>query len=291
MATPHPELTPSPAAGVAPAESDPVAQTLALLQPWIDYVPKRQRRLGFFIFLAFLIQISAFFFIRIATTRAELSHQPHTHVTVENPQSFALDGQQPDDIFWGRLTDPRLFLLPLPSQSNLTVDESALNIDSNLGSGQLPTPATAADFQFVHPVITPLEQQVSEAMRPPRQSFAYQEPPPSIATKTTWQWEDALARRQPTGVPDLPATISDTDLNPTILSVAVDPSGAIEHAFIDQSCGSGRLDLDQQALLAARKIRFQPTDQPGLLWGRITVFWLYSPKPPEIVVPTPPSGP
>jgi TonB family protein len=291
MATPNPELTTSPVAGAAPTESDPVAQTLALLQPWIDYVPKRQRRLGLFIFLAFLLQISAFFFIRIDTTRAELRHQSHAHVTVENPQSAAIAGQEPGDVFWDRLTDPRLFLLPLPSRPNLTVDESVLDIDSSVGSRPLPPAATPGDFQFAHPVVTPLPQQVTEAMRPPRQPFAYRETPPSIAAKTTWRWEDALARRQPTGVPELPSPVSDTDLAPTELNVAVNPGGTVEHVFIEQSCGSGRLDLDQQAVQAARKIRFHSSDQPGLLWGRITVFWYYSPKPPEIVVPTPPSGP
>jgi len=292
MATQTQETTSPPVAGAAPAESDPVAQTLALLQPWIDYVPKRQRRLGLFIFLAFLLQISAFFFIRIDTTRAELSHPSHAHVTVENPQSDAIAGQQqPGDAFWDSLTDPRLFLFPLPSRPNLTIDESALGLGSNQASGPLPPAAAPGDFQFAHPVVTPLEQQVSEAMRPPRQPFVYQETPPPIAAKTTWQWEDALARRQPTGAPDLPSPISDTDLSPTELNVAIDPGGAVEHVMVEQSCGGGRLDLDQQAVLAARKIRFQSSDQPGLLWGRITVFWHYSPKPPEIVVPTPPSGP
>jgi hypothetical protein len=291
MATQNPELTASPVAGAAPIGSDPVAQTLALLQPWIDYVPKRQRRLGLFIFLALLLHLSVFFFIRIDTTRAELRHQSHTHVTVENLPSSAVAGQPPDGAFWDSLTDPRLFLLPQPSQANLTVDESALNVDSNISSRQLPPAATPGDFQFAHPVVTPLEQQVAEAMWPPRQTFVYQETPPSIAAKTTWQWEDALARRQPSGAPDLPPTVSDTDLHPTELSVAVNPSGAVEQVFIEQSCGGGRVDLDQQAALAARKIRFHSTDQPGLLWGRITVFWLYSPKPPEVVVPTPPSGP
>jgi hypothetical protein len=130
-------------------------------------------------------------------------------------------------------------------------------------------------------------------MRPPRQPFFYDETPPAIAAQTTWRWDGALAERQPAGPPDLPSPISDTDLSPTVLRVAVGPGGAVEHVLVEQSCGgldaSIAKDLDQQAVLAARKIRFKPTDQPGLLWGRITVFWRYLAKPSEEVVPTPPS--
>jgi len=289
MATQTPELPASPPPGAAVPESDPVAQTLALLQPWIDYVPKQQRRLGIFIFLAFLAHVAAFFFIRIDTTRAELRHQTRTHVTVESPQTTSLEGQPADD-FWDHLADPRIFLLPQQPLASLSSDEPALDFIA-IGSPELPSPAPPEDYQFIRQVVTPLEQQAEEAMRPPRQPFFYEETPPALAAKTTSQWDDVLARRQPSGLPDLLSPISDTDLNPTELRVAIGADGAVEHVLVEQSCGSGRLDLDQQAVLAARKIRFRATDQHGLTWGRLTVFWRYSAKPREEVVPTPPSGP
>ena len=277
------------------AASDPVAQTLALLQPWIDYVPQQQRRLGLFIFLALLLHLAIFFFIRIDTTRGELRHEARTHVTVEYPQAVALDGEPGGGDFWDRLTDPRLFLLPLNPLADLASDEPPLDLNSNLGSRELPSAAAPEDYRAARPAVTPLEQRVEEAMRPPRQPFFYDETPPAIAASTTWRWDAALDGRQPVGVPALPSPVSDTDLSPTVLRVAVAPSGAIEHVFVDQSCGdlgaSVATGLDQQAAVAARKIRFKPTDAPGLLWGRMTVFWRYSAKPREEVVPTPPSGP
>jgi len=278
----------------ATSASDPVAQTLALLQPWIDYVPQQQRRLGLFICLALMVHLATFFFIRIDTTRAELRHQTRTHVTVEYPQALSVNGR-PGDEFWDRLTDPRLFLLPLSPLASLASEEPPLDLNSNIGSKELPPPAPPENYRAALPIVTPLEQRVGEAMRPPRQPFSYDETPPAIATKTTWQWDDALGERQPAGLPDLPSPVSDTDLSPTKLRVAVDPGGAVEHVLIEQSCGdlgaSIAKDLDQQAVRAARKIRFKSTDQPGLLWGRITVFWRYSAKPREEVQPTPPSGP
>ena len=284
---------PSPA---HPASSvpDPVAQTLALLQPWIDYVPRQQRRLGLFIFLALLAHLTAFIFIRIDTTRAELQHQTRTHVTVEYPQAVAVSGE-PGDLFWDRLTDPRLFLLPLNPRASLASDEPPLDLNSNLGTRELPPAAAPEDYRTARPIVTPLEQQVEEAMRPPRQPFFYDETPVVVAAKTAWRCDNALAERQPAGLPDLPSPISDTDLSPTELRVAVGSGGAVEHVLIEHSCGdlgaSIAKDLDQQAVLAARKIRFKPTDQPGLLWGTLTVFWRYSAKPREEVVPTPPSAP
>src|SRR5471030_114792 len=156
MANPSPE---HPAVSAA----DPVAQTLALLQPWIDYVPQQQRRLGLFIFLALLVHVATFFFIRIDTTRAELRHQTRTHVTVEYPQAVAVNGE-PGDQFWDRLTDPRLFLLPLNPLAGVTSDEPPLDLNSNLGSGELPSPAPPEDYRAARLVVTPLEQRVGEAM-------------------------------------------------------------------------------------------------------------------------------
>lgn len=272
--------------------SDPVAHTLALLQPWINYVPQQQRRLGLFIFLALMIHLATFFFIRIDTTRAELRHQTRTHVTVDYPQAIAVNGEPGDDL-WGHLTDPRLFLLPLNPLASLSTDEPPTDLNSNLGSTELPPPALPEDYQTALPIVTPLDQRVAEAMRPPRQSFSYDEAPPVLAAKTAMRWDDALAGRQPAGLPDLPSPISDTDLSPTVLRVAVDPEGAVQHVLVEESCGtlgaSVAKDLDQQAVLAAKKIRFKPTDQPGLLWGFVTVFWRYSAMPREEVVPTPPT--
>lgn len=280
------------ASDAAPPGVDPVAQTLALLQPWIDYIPQQQRRLGLFIFLAFLAHLTAFFFITIDTTRAELRHQLRPHVAFENLPTASVTGQQPADNFWDQLNDPRLFLLPQHPLASLSSNGPAFDLmagSANIGSSELPPTAPPEDFQFAHPVNPPLEQRAEDAMNPPRQSFSYDEQTPAIAPKTTWQWDDALAPRQPAGLPDLPSPISNTDLNPTQMRIAVGPGGAVEHVLVEES--SGKLELDQQAVLAARKIRFLSTDQSGLLWGRITVFWHYSAQPREEVVPTPPSGP
>jgi len=277
-----------------PSAHDTVAQTLVLLQPWINFVPQQQRRLGLFIFIALLLHMAAFYFIRIDTTRAELRHQARTHVTFESPQAIAVNGQAAEDI-WDRLTDPRLFLLPLNSPASVLADELPSDLNSSLASGELPPAVAPEDYRAARPAVRPLEQRVGEAMRPPRQPFAYDEKPPVLATRTMWQWDDTLAQRQPTGLPSLSSPISDTDLSPTQLRVAVGPDGAVEHVMVEQSSGgfgaSIAKDLDQQAALAAAKIRFLPADQPGLTWGRVTVFWHYSGKPREEVLPTPPSAP
>jgi TonB family protein len=290
MATTTP--VPPAASNAGPPEADPVAQTLALIRPWIDYVPPQQRRLGLFIFFALLAHLTVFFFITIDTTRAELRHQLRPHVTVEDMQSQSVSGSQPGDDFWDKLNDPRLYLLPQPSQMSVAANKQALDfiaMGDNLGSSDLPPSAPPEGVQFIHPVNPPLDQQVEESMVPTRQPFTYSETPPAILPNTAWQWDAALATRQPAGFPELPSPISDTDLNPTQMRIAVGPGGEVEHVLVEQSCGKAQ--LDQQAALAARKIRFRSTDQTGLLWGQITVFWHYAAKPLEEVVPTPPSTP
>ena len=288
MATKTPELTASPTGAAA---SDPVTHTMALLQPWINYVPKRQRRLGLFIFIALLVHFAVIHFIRIDAIRAELRHQARIHVMVDTPRPLVQEGAA-DDLFLDRLTDPRLFILPLElltdhSSIGPQVDFSAIN--ENIGSQDMPQPVAAEGYHFVQESLPSLEQSVQAAMVPLRQPFAYEEAPPPIAAETFWQWGDTLAQRKPLSVPRLPSPVSDTDLTPTQLRIAVNADGTVEHVLVEQNCGSDRLDLDQQAVLAARKVRFQSSDQPGLLWGRLTIFWHYAPKPREEVAPTPPS--
>lgn len=262
---------------------------MAMLEPWIDLVPKQQRRLGIFIFIALLVHVAMFFFIRIDSTRAELRHTPRVHVTVENPPSLSQEASAGDG-FWDRLTDPRVFILPIGSTAGLATAMPPIelgNMNAGFGPRPLPDPAPAEDYQFGREVVLPLEQRAAEAVNPTRQPFTYRTAAPAIIPRTTWQWDAALVSLTPSAVPELPSPISDTDLSPTQLRVAVRADGSVEHAFVEQSCGSGRLDLDQQAVLAARKIRFKPGDRPDLTWGRITVFWNYTAKPREEVVPTP----
>jgi TonB family protein len=276
----------------APAPHDPVAQTLALLQPWIEYVPQQQRRLGLFICLALAIHAATFFFLTIDNSVAEMRRQVHTYVSVD-PPSFTSGSGATADAYWDQLTDPRLFILPQGPQGDLASEIPSIPLGSPVSPGVMPQPALPEIYRAAQSAVSPLDQRVALAMTPPRRPFPYDETPPVIAPKTSWQWDDILTQRHPTGVADLPSPVSDTDLSPTKLRIAVDPSGAVQEVLIEQGSGdrgaSIAKDLDQQAVLAARKLHFAPMDQPGLQWGRITIFWKYSAQPREEVVPTPPA--
>jgi TonB family protein len=268
-----------PAAATAP---DAVTQTLALLQPWIDFVPPRQRRLGLFIVAALLIHLAVFFVVQIDATRPEFQHQARTHVTMENPASVAA-GITSDAIL-DRLADPRLFLLPVFPAAPPLRAEMPQDVGGNLGSDEWPTAAPAPDYPLVRAQAPTLAEQASAAMLPPREPFVYvHAPAPPASTK--WQWDDALASRQPAGMAALASPVSDTELKPTQLRVAVDASGAVRDVLLEAT--SQMPELDQAAALAARKVRFRPGDQPGLTWGRLTVFWRPTAPPAEEVVPTP----
>jgi TonB family protein len=277
-----------PAASPPAGEGEnPVAHTLALLQPWIEFVPKQQRRLGIFIFLALLAHLALFFFIRIDTTRAELQRQARTHVTVENTTVQAGSS----DAFWDRLTDPRLFLLPMTPLADLSPGAAALDLSAitpRLDTQALPPAAPAGVYEVAPATAPSVTEEVQEAMIPPRVPFSYGEAAPAVAAKTTLQWDAALAQRGPVGAPDLSSPVSDTDLSPTELRVAVDGGGTVQHVLLEESCQNP--ELDQQAILAARKTRFSSAQQPGLAWGRLTVFWHYAAQPREETAPTPASS-
>jgi hypothetical protein len=288
----NPPASPAPQTHAARGGHDPVAHTLALLQPWIDYVPQQQRRLGLFICLALAVHAAICLFLVIDMSVAQMRHESRLYVSVANPQALGVGGQVANP-FWDSLTDPRVFLRPMTSSADVALDMPPLASDTSLSSGAPPPPVAPETYRAAPPAVSPLEQQVAAAMNPPRQPFAYDQTPIPMAANTTWQWDETIARRHPVGAPDLPSPVSDTDLSPTKLRVAIDPSGTVQHVLIDQ--GSGELgasmakDIDQQAVDAARKIRFDPVGAPGLEWGRITIFWRYSAKPREDVQPTPPA--
>ncbi len=93
--------------------------------------------------------------------------------------------------------------------------------------------------------------------------------------------------------PDLPTLVSDTNITPTRLRIAVDARGTVDQVLVEPISNDLSApvagDMEAQAVDAARKIRFDPSTTPGLQWGRLTIFWNYAPKPREEVVPTPPA--
>jgi len=279
---------PQQAAAVHPHPHS-VADTLALLQPWIEFVPRQQRRLGIFICLALAIHIAAFFFISIEATRAELRPTVRTQLSMEETHPAA--GREEEDDFWDQLADPRLFVLPVTPPGRFSSgggaeapDLSALAIPT--GSPDWPAAAPAPGYDLLPAHTQPVSQAVAADMTPARQPFSYDESAPPPVTKTGWEWSRDLQARAPASMPDLPSPVVDTDLNPTELRVAVSPDGSVEHVLLEGSCL--RPELDQQAILAAAKIRFDPVSSPGPAWGRATIFWHAIAPPREAVEPTPP---
>ena len=277
-----------PSAFSTEAAPQAVTQTLARLHTWIDEVPPPQRRLGKFILIAALLHVAAFFFILIDNTPVELRHQVRTEVTLDNAAVGA--PESPDEAYWDQLTDPRLYVLPQPESTAEALPAAPFGPDLTAApSVALPAPAEIGSFPFLNQPLPSLAERVNDSLNPARQPFAYQEKPPPIAKATTWQWSDALANRAPAGVPQLPSPVSDTAIDPTRLRVAVTPDGTVSDVLLDQS--SQKPELDQQAILATQKIRFQPTGAPGLSWGLVTIAWYYTPKPQEVVPPPVPLAP
>jgi hypothetical protein len=265
----------------------------ALLEPWINFVPQQQRRLGLFICLALAVHAAICLFLVVDTSVSQLRHEPHLYVSLDYPHALAVSGQAPDQ-FWDQLTDPRVFLLSRNTPADLTAGLPPWMPSAAPGSAATPPPAPPETYREAQPAASPLEQQVAEAMEPPRQNFVYDETPLIMARQTTWQWDDALAQRHPTGAIELPTLTSDTNLTPTHLRVAVSPDGFVEHVLLEPISDDLSAPVDagfaQQAITAAQKVRFDPAATPGLQWGRITIFWNYAAKPREEVVPTPPAA-
>jgi hypothetical protein len=266
---------------------------MALLEPWINFVPQQQRRLGLFICLALAIHAGVCLFLVIDIAASQMRHAPHLYVSLDYPRAQAVSGDSPDS-FWDQLTDPRVFLVPHNDADDFDAVLPPLVPGTAPDSGAMPPPAPPETWREARPVAAPLEQRVAEALNPPRQTFVYDQTPVPMLRQSTWQWDDMLAQRHPAGAAGLPSLVSDTDLTPTRLRVAVNADGAVEHALLEPISDDLSTPVDaataQQAIAAARKIRFDPAATPGVQWGRVTIFWNYTPKPREEVVPTPPAA-
>jgi TonB family protein len=162
------------------------------------------------------------------------------------------------------------------------------DINSSLGTEEMPDPAAAPELAPASAPPLSLAQEVAGTMNPARQDFTYDEKAPPPPAQTLWQWDPAFAARLPKEVPQLPSPVSDTDVSPSELQVALAPDGTVEHALLENS--SQNPELDQQAILAVRRLRFRPVEGQGLTWGQVTVFWHATAPPAEVVVPTPPSS-
>ena len=210
----------------------------------------------------------AFFFILIDNTRPELRHQVRTSVTLDDAATATAGSA--DDAYWDKLTDPRLYVLPQPERAQPPLPALALEPGPiQLPPVPLPAPAEVASFPFLNQPLPTLAERVHVTLQPERQPFSYHEDPPPLVHHTTWQWGDSLADRAPANGPALPSPVSDTEINPTRLRVAIAPDGTVSDVLLDET--SKDPSLDQQAALAARKIRFQPTDALGLspgAWSR-----------------------
>jgi len=293
------KTTDSPATPPAPPGghhllSQPLAELhpMALLEPWINFVPQQQRRLGLFICLALALHAAVCLFLLIDLAAPQLHHEPHLYVSLDYPRAGAVSGESPGQ-FWDQLTDPRVFLVPRSSIADQAAELPPLLPGTSPDSGAMPAPAPPETYRAAHPAASPLDRQVAEAMNPPRQAFAYDQAPAPIVRQTTWQWDGTLAPRHPSGAARLPTLESDSNLTPTRLRVAVDPTGNVEHVLLepisDDLSTPVEADLAAQAAEAAQHLRFDPVATPGLQWGRVTIFWNYAPKPREEVVPTPPA--
>lgn len=296
MAKPPEPPEPPPAAphGSHHLLSQPLTEIhpMALIEPWINFVPQQQRRLGLFICLALAIHAAVCLFLVIDTSVAQMRHTAHLNVSVDNPMALAVNGQPPDQ-FWDEITDPRVFLLPRGSAADFAADMPPPTTSTPLASGGMPLPAPPETYRQVQPAVVPLEQRILEAMMPPRQPFVYDPTPQATTGRTTWKWDDALAQRHPVGVPDLPTLVSDTNITPTRVRIAISPRGTVDQVLVEPISNDLSApvagDMEAQAVDAARKIRFDAVATPGEQWGRLTIFWNYTPKPREEVVPTPPA--
>src|ERR1700679_127160 len=139
---PEPAPKPDPAAphGPPPPPRAGRLPPMAFPGPWVNLVPQQQRRLGLFICLALAIHAGICLFLIVDTSVARLRHEPHLYVSLDYPRALAVSGEAPDQ-FWDQLTDPRVFLQPRNTTTDLTTGLLPWMPSTAPGSDALPPAA------------------------------------------------------------------------------------------------------------------------------------------------------
>ena len=227
------------------------------------------------------MHVAAFFFISIDNTLPELRHGVRTEVTLDNAAGGTAEA--PEEAYFDMLNDPRLYVLPQPSAA-FAGARPIRSRPIELHPVAMPAPAEIGSFPFLNQPLPTLAQRVEQsaaagapAVSPTRKTRRPSpiSPPGSGARR----WPTA----RPLGCPPCRRRFPTRRSRPPGCASRIAPDGTVSDVMLDQS--SQQPDLDQQAILAARKVRFQPTDQPGLAWGEVTIAWYYTPKPQEVAPP------
>jgi hypothetical protein len=247
------------------------------LEPLLQVLPEEQRRLGFYLFLAFLAHLAAFIFIEINYPYFFTLPQSQFQITYHYP-GFKSNVQLNED-FLDQWRDPGDLILngSISGPPKEGPEAFPFTFESQKeGEYALAEPASSNDF--LSSDIAPLSARVEETLRPPLEPFNYPELSftPS-SPETTLGFSDSLQDRVPPGLPHFPhATIhSLNEAGVTILSLAIDGRGKASHVLVQQSCGQTELDL--LAIDIIRRALFENSAKNDLVWGTVTVFWRFDP--------------
>jgi len=247
-----------------------------------EAVPEEQRRLGILIFVALLGHVAAFCLLRITYPPTVTVGHPRTRVTL---MAAAPDGAESPRflgfVSWSSLNDPSAAIFP-PDLLATSNPAGNLPPDADVVP-RWPAPSTSetalaplsSALEILPDRLAPLPDRASAALVIPHEM-------PNLAAAltrlpvdhTVVQWGDALAARHPAewSLPAVPVRLlAESDV--TILRIAVDATGHVAHALVDESSGSS--EVDAIALDGIRQLRFAPAPGTSLQWGRATVFWRF----------------
>jgi TonB family protein len=244
------------------------------LQPLVQIVPPRQRRLGFFILAMLAVHGLAFYAVKVSLAAPNLTQPLKTRVILD---TGSLRGSDPAQAQWLNLFDPSLLILmrdraPAPPIPHSTAP-------APLPQLSLPTDLTPSQAQPQG--LAPLAERVNEWLRhspPERESTPDSAAAVESAAGTQIVIGPGLASRAVNTLPALASLRlkSLPDSNVTAVRLGVDNNGTVRHALVEQTCG--RADIDSQAVEALRGYRFLPRAETPLEWGQVYIYWQFVPE-------------
>lgn len=247
-----------------------------------EALPEEKKRLGWLCVVALFGHIAAFFVLHVSYPPQQYQRTQRTQITLYTPETMVQSGLN-NRTFWLEMNDPSRFIRPQSDWVVTQLAPSEINPrwQKVPGESRVLLPL-AGDLQFLPDRLAPLSERAFESLRPPSQSFQFlAHDLPASARRTVVEWEEPLRSRltvEPWVLPPAKAELLD-QARVTVLRVGLDRGGEVNHVLIEAS--SGKSEIDLLAVDSLRSRKFKPVTEGGIVWGRVTIFWLYQGTEPE----------
>jgi len=253
---------------------------MTLHELWDDLVPPERRWLGLFIFCSLCAHTAFFFIFKVTVPVSQGLPRRPAQVTLLSPTA--------PNLIWLDWRDPSAIALPRsPLPQILPPSDPPVLPDRYAGLSPL---SAEVDVGKLRDDRKPLADRSSKdfATSSSTPSKVVVEIPPPLGG-TEFQFQGAVAGREPLSRKEFPRPPVSDVLRVTILKIGINAAGMVDAVMVEET--STDPSVDQMAVETMRQWKFKPrkvqSSGQEMDWGKVVVYWDYQSKPRPASPPSP----